>query len=632
MGTSGQTHVHLIGAVAGGAPKDCCAKWEQSLWIMAGLWLVIAAVSTWFFAATYVPTLSDAYSSIVHAEGVFGRSDQALGMLPRIVKWCAEQALVVTALMLIAVMWWRRSFSREIGGPCGVWRWWLAVGVLGLAAGWSFFGQLLPMDQHAWHGTVVRAGIIESTPVIGPMLKRMILGGESISGSTLTLFHGLHVGMFPALMLLAAVAALRPVIRRLPVGGPGGTADWMAAAVAASVLLQLVVLAWVAGGLATELGMAARSHMPHPDVRPEWFFMPLSKALAVVGPGVLGTLVVLAPGGVITLLVVWPWVAKRLSRAVHVAVLCGLGAVFCGLLAWEVGEDWANSAGWFAQTDLETLMTEMGKVNEKLGYAGEHKAETAFALAAELQVMARMTHDLDTHKKSKDAAKWREWSLDMGKHAEAIWASGGDSKKVSAAIASMRLACKQCHEQHDEEDVKLFDSPRAARTSAPSPTADQPQSPTPTKPTPPPTHPDPTPPVAATPDPVLAPLTYFHPSDFEGLRPTFNMALKIKGFMKQMNVEYDLLNGPNKAAYPMAIVNLEASWADTANRYADFEDIIEAEAWNKIVAEGLAATTSLRTAANEAEYRSRLKLMRAACIQCHEECGEEKAKIKPVRE
>lgn len=607
----------MDGASAKSGP--CCASWERALWLMAGLWLVIAVVSTWFFAWSYVPTPEDAYSSIVHAEGAFVASDSRLSLHPRVVKWCAEQALVITGLFLVAVMWWRRSWDSAVGGACARWRWWLALAVPGLAMGWSFFGQLLPMDQHAWHGTVVRAGIIESTPVLGPWMREVILSGREITGATLTAFHGLHVGLFPALMLLLAVAILKPFLKES--GKYRGLDVWLAF----SVPVQLAVLAAAVGSAATELGLAARSHLPHPDVRPEWFFMPLSKALAVVGPGFLGTLVVLAPGGIATLLVLWPWIARRLKWSLQVAVLCGLGAGFCGLLAWEVAEDKANEAGWFAKPDLESLMTEMGKLNETLGYPGSHDPKSAFALSAELQVMARLTHSLDGHKDVKDAAKWRQWSRDMAAGAEAIWASGGNPALVANAISDMRVACRSCHELH-KEDIDLYQN-------APKPPQEANESNEPKAAAPPngaDTVSDAKPPIGPEPAPELPARTYFHPSDFEGLRPTIDTNVKLGALMKRMVEQYDVLNGPNKQAYPMAILNIEAGNQVTAARHEEFADLIELAEWTSLIEEGTAALAAVRTSANEVAFRENLNRVRQNCVKCHDAIGVEDAKIKPV--
>lgn len=604
---------------ASGKAGSCCASWERALWLMAGLWLVVAIASTWVFAWSYVPTPEDAYSSIVHAEGAFGASDSRLSLYPRVVKWCAEQALVVTGLLLVAVMWWSRSWDSAVGGACARWRWWLALAVPGLAMGWSFFGQLLPMDQHAWHGTVVRAGIIESTTVLGPWMRELILGGREITGATLTGFHGLHVGLFPALMLLLAVAILKPFLKE-----PGkcrGLDVWLAF----SVPVQLVVLTAVAGSAAIELGLAARSHLPHPDVRPEWFFMPLSKALAVVGPGFLGTLVVLAPGGIATLLVLWPWIAKRLKWNLQVAILCGLGAGFCGLLAWEVAEDKANEAGWFAKPDLESLMTEMGKLNETLGYPGSHDPRSAFAASAELQVMARLTNSLDGHKDVKDAAKWRQWSRDTAAAAEAIWASGGDPAQVGKAISDMRAACRSCHELH-KEDVDLYQKapkPEQAATESNEPKAATPSNGGDTVS-------DPKPPTATDPEPELPARTYFHPSDFEGLRPTIDTSVKLGALMKRMLEQFDVLNGPNKSAYPMAILNIEGANQATAGQHADFADLIEAAEWAGMISEAESLMAALRASESESKYRENLSKVRQNCVKCHDAIGVEDAKIKPV--
>jgi ubiquinol-cytochrome c reductase cytochrome b subunit len=69
----------------------------------------------------------------------------------------------------------------------------------------GFTGYLLPWDLKAYWATVVSSSIVKSTPYIGDYLSRIMLGGDSVSGFTLTRFYAIHMLLLPALLFMLAV-------------------------------------------------------------------------------------------------------------------------------------------------------------------------------------------------------------------------------------------------------------------------------------------------------------------------------------------------------------------------------------------------------------------------------------------
>lgn len=582
---------------SGGRDSECCAAVERLLWATLPLWLVTAALSSWFFVAQYVSSVDEAFSSIVYAEGAIER----VAGSARDVKWAAEQALVLTLGLLLFVMWWRRTWAD---GRSGLLSWYAALVSLLVTVKWGFFGQLLPMDQYAWHGTLVRAGIIESTPLLGPWLKQLVLNGDSISGGTLSFFAAMHTSVLPALMLLLACgvwwmrrdhSAARP-----PIEG-----NARSAVVELAVFFVLFVPLTFAAHDANALQMAARASASYPDVRPEWYFVPLSKLMAVSGGGFIESLVVLLPGGLVGLLVLWPWIGARLRRGAQITILCSIGAVFFALLAWQVREDRANEKGWFARPDMDTVMGELGKLNESLGRPNDHRLEHAFKIAADLQVLSRLTLALADHKVVKDRAQWRDWSNDLGTIARGIWSSG-DPERLQVTIAKLRRTCAACHDAHKEE-VELFDTVIARAEIRPIP------------------HPPPT---------DSTPRNFFHESDFAALRPSGDYPAKRADLMTRMTKQYDLLNGDDTGRYPAAIVELEAQWRELLGRWdADSDDgLITDEQWRAFSQIGIDLMAQLKTAVDAAAFRTGVAAIRRACVTCHDEIGVEDAEIKPTRE
>ena len=73
-------------------------------------------------------------------------------------------------------------------------------GLLVLTVGFGLTGYLLPWDQKGYWATKVVTNIMGGAPVIGPYLKKVVVGGTDYGNQTLTRFYGLHVGILPVLM------------------------------------------------------------------------------------------------------------------------------------------------------------------------------------------------------------------------------------------------------------------------------------------------------------------------------------------------------------------------------------------------------------------------------------------------
>src|SRR5205823_9432336 len=67
--------------------------------------------------------------------------------------------------------------------------------------GLGFTGYLLPWDLKAHWATTVSTNIPKDLPIIGEWASRVALGGDTISGSTLTRFYAVHAMLLPALLV-----------------------------------------------------------------------------------------------------------------------------------------------------------------------------------------------------------------------------------------------------------------------------------------------------------------------------------------------------------------------------------------------------------------------------------------------
>lgn len=75
--------------------------------------------------------------------------------------------------------------------------WIVGVVLLVLTLGFGFTGYLLPWDQRAYWATTVGTEIAGAVPLIGEYLQRLLRGGESLSGTTLSRFYGIHTLVLP---------------------------------------------------------------------------------------------------------------------------------------------------------------------------------------------------------------------------------------------------------------------------------------------------------------------------------------------------------------------------------------------------------------------------------------------------
>ncbi|MCA8938322.1 MAG: cytochrome b N-terminal domain-containing protein, partial [Planctomycetes bacterium] len=311
--------------------------------------LLVAVFATWAFAANYLPSIDDAHTSVVYADET---SDFALAT--RALIWFSHAVVFVGAFALILMRFWRRSFATGMRS-----RWVTMVATLAAFVAWSFFWQLLPMDQSAWHGTLARKGVIEATPELGNQIANWVFPAGTITQATLSWFATMALAVFPALMLVLALLI------------------WRTRAVSKTTLM------WLAGIFALGAIFAAAAGLPQvatlessvrpefSDVRPEWFFLPLSKALALSGaegmPSFLQGLVAGLPGLLIAIGLIWPFVGGRWQWQFDRIGVALVALAAAGLLGLGLYQDYEASEGYFAKGDLDAIMLDLGDINEKLG-------------------------------------------------------------------------------------------------------------------------------------------------------------------------------------------------------------------------------------------------------------------------
>jgi quinol-cytochrome oxidoreductase complex cytochrome b subunit len=265
----------------------------------------------------YRPSAAEAFESIQ-----FIMTEVEFGWLIRSIhSWSANLMVFAMFIHLFSALM-LRSYRRPREMT------WLSGSVLmALTLAFGFTGYLLPWNELAYFATRVGTEIPSVIPVIGPFLRRLLRGGEEVTGATLTRFYGIHVAILPAIATVILGLHLYLVQKHgmsRPLSADGEGAEKRSMPFFPNFLLRdlvgwlcaLGVLAALAAYFPAELGKKADPFQPAPaGIKPEWYFMPMFQTLKVLPAYVLGIegelLGVLGFGLVGMVLVFMPFLDRR---------------------------------------------------------------------------------------------------------------------------------------------------------------------------------------------------------------------------------------------------------------------------------------------------------------------------------
>jgi ubiquinol-cytochrome c reductase cytochrome b subunit len=251
-------------------------------------------------AFSYVPAPNSAYDSIN-----FITHGAILGNVVRGLHYFGSSAMVILigAHMIHVFLTAGYKFPREVN-------WLTGVILLLLTLGMAFTGQLLRWNQDAYWAVVVGAEQAARAPIIGDILARVLIAGQTVGGATLTRFYATHVFLLPALMFILIGTHLYLVIyhgiseppepgQRVDpksyrqrydallhrVGVPfWPDAAWKDVVFALGVGAVVLALAIVFGP--PELGKQADPTIIQADPRPDWYFLWYFALLALLPAGI----------------------------------------------------------------------------------------------------------------------------------------------------------------------------------------------------------------------------------------------------------------------------------------------------------------------------------------------------------
>ncbi len=238
----------------------------------------------------YRPSAEEAYESVQ-----FLMTDVQFGWLIRSIhSWAANLMIFTLFVHFFSVLFLKAyRLPREV-------TWLSGIGLLGIALGFGFTGYLLPWNELSYFATKVGTEITGVLPVVGPFLRRVLRGGDEVSGATLTRFYGFHVAVLPMLVTILLGLHLFLVQKHGMSVPPGVDQRGSAKRVMPFLpnfllrdvigwLSALVILLALAAIFPAELGQKVDPFEPAPiGIKPEWYFVFMFQTLKYLPSFILG--------------------------------------------------------------------------------------------------------------------------------------------------------------------------------------------------------------------------------------------------------------------------------------------------------------------------------------------------------
>ncbi|MEE2831365.1 MAG: cytochrome bc complex cytochrome b subunit [Candidatus Latescibacterota bacterium] len=242
----------------------------------------------------YKPSGREAFASV---EAIM--YEVPLGGLTRSAHNWGSHLIVIMALLHMFRVFFYGGYKkpREL-------TWIIGVGLLAVILGFGFTGYLLPWDQVAYWGTVVATEAPASIPVVGPITREFMIGGNEVADATLGRFYVVHVFLLP-LALMGMVGLHLFLIRYQGISSlrrtdePEPTPEQNLAdggepffphhflKDSATMYVTLGVLVSLALLYPAHIGTPADPLSTPAGIKPEWYFLPAYQLLKYV-PEVVG--------------------------------------------------------------------------------------------------------------------------------------------------------------------------------------------------------------------------------------------------------------------------------------------------------------------------------------------------------
>lgn len=222
--------------------------------IVSAASLLALVASGWALSANYVPSEGDAFASVLYLRKMGG-----LAVFLRSLHFYTSSTLVATGFLSMLSFYLSGEYrERQL-----LWYGGLTAYLLILAV--CFTGYLLPMDQNAYWGTVVRLGIVESIPLLGQTIADLLRGGAVFNASTWARFYSLHISILPLLIVIV----LSPVITGIVTGSAIMKEKRVWTVTGGFILIMYLIASSVKAPLEMPADLSDVDYV----ARPEWYFL-----------------------------------------------------------------------------------------------------------------------------------------------------------------------------------------------------------------------------------------------------------------------------------------------------------------------------------------------------------------------
>ncbi|MHC4875150.1 MAG: cytochrome b N-terminal domain-containing protein [Planctomycetota bacterium] len=323
---------------------------------VALLWLlVIECVTGFLLMATYSPSAQTAWASVHFIE------QDTAGAFIRGIHYFAAQAMIILFGIHIIRVLWTAAFRAPLEL---VW----ATGLLlmPLVVIWAITGNPLSGTVIGMSQIEVEGNILGATPVIGPIMQRLLIGGSQVGHLTLTHLYFLHVALMPVLVLSLLAIHIWQIHRHgLSVSGKAPDGSKAVSYYPNQTMRNMIVLTMILGTiayLAWRYGAPLEapvdpqiSHVP----RPEWYFLFLFelREYFVGDAEIIATVII--PVAVLLALLLLPWLDRRLPRRVsavfRTVILIGGCGAWSFLTLTSLSRDWKDQELLASKEKLHAL-------------------------------------------------------------------------------------------------------------------------------------------------------------------------------------------------------------------------------------------------------------------------------------
>ena len=312
-------------------------RWWFALGGTPAYLFVVQIITGILLAFYYSAAPETAYESVryITEEAAFG------WYIRGVHKWGAT--LMIAAVIMHQM---RVFFTGAYRKPREI-NWVIGMFLLLTTLGIGFTGYSLVFEQLSFWGATVGANIADTVPVVGGLIKNMMLAGESYNQRTLARFYILHAAVLPVTLIMLLIVHIM-IIRMQGVtefqfadeaDDDVKTFSFFPDHMYTELMLGLclmVLLSALATILPATMGPPANPLATPEIIKPEWFFYVAFRWLKLFS----GTAAVLSMGFILFAMISWPFIdatIRRKTKYQEASVWIGVLAVIAiiGLTVWE---------------------------------------------------------------------------------------------------------------------------------------------------------------------------------------------------------------------------------------------------------------------------------------------------------